>query len=274
MPLPEGPAFKVSVCNAAIPANFGVKGRLPSPHWDDLPRSSDEENVARMSKCTLIMSLRIVILLTGRHGRGSNMEAIARACHENRIDGSVVLVAGNVAGSPALERAASLGLPAAAIRTPRKGAADAEPASPPADDTCYGEALLRELGAVDAELICLAGYMRKLPPAVTAAYRGRIMNIHAALLPSFGGQGMYGMNVHQAVIDYGAKVSGCTVHFVDADYDTGPIILQTTVPVEDGDTPETLAARVLVAEHATYPAAVALFAANRLRVEGRRVRIA
>jgi phosphoribosylglycinamide formyltransferase-1 len=220
-----------------------------------------------MSKCRIIMSLRIAILMTGRHGRGSNMEAIARACADGQIDGSVVVVAGTVDGSPALERAASLGLPTMVIKTPRKGAQSDD------EDVAYGEALLRELQAVDAGLICLAGYMRKLPPAVTAAYPRRIMNIHAALLPSFGGQGMYGMNVHQAVIDYGAKVSGCTVHFADDEYDTGPVILQTVVPVEDDDTPETLAARVLVAEHQTYPAAVALFAAGRLRVAGRRVRI-
>ena len=99
------------------------------------------------------------------------------------------------------------------------------------------------------------------------------MNIHAALLPAFGGQGMYGGRIHEAVLEYGAKVSGCTVHFVDEGYDTGPIICQSAVPVEEGDTPETLAARVLIAEHETYPRAVALFAAGRLSVEERRVRI-
>ena len=122
-------------------------------------------------------------------------------------------------------------------------------------------------------MICLAGYMRKVPESVLTAYAGRLMNIHAALLPSFGGQGMFGHHIHEAVLAYGAKVSGCTVHFVDAGYDTGPIILQSVVPVEEDDTPETLAARVLVAEHQTYPEAVALFASGRLTVEGRRVRI-
>ena len=115
--------------------------------------------------------------------------------------------------------------------------------------------------------------MRKVPAAVVSAYRGRLMNIHAALLPAFGGQGMYGARIHEAVLEYGAKISGCTVHFVDEQYDTGPIICQSAVPVEEGDTPETLAARVLIAEHEAYPHAVALFAAGRLSVAGRRVQI-
>ena len=94
--------------------------------------------------------------------------------------------------------------------------------------------------------------MRRLPPAVVSAYAGRIMNVHPALLPLFGGRGMYGEHVHQAVLDSGMKVSGCTVHFVDEQYDTGPIILQTAVPVEDEDTPQTLAARILPHEHQAY----------------------
>ena len=137
----------------------------------------------------------------------------------------------------------------------------------------YADALLTTLREAQTDLICLAGFMRKVPDAVVSAYAGRIMNIHAALLPAFGGKGMYGLHAHQAVLDYGAKVSGCTVHFVDESYDTGPIILQTPVPVEEDDTAETLAARVLAAEHEAYPRAVALFAQGRLIVQGRRVRI-
>jgi phosphoribosylglycinamide formyltransferase-1 len=141
------------------------------------------------------------------------------------------------------------------------------------DENIYADVLLGLLHLYEVDLVCLAGYMRKVPDAIVSAYRGRMMNIHAALLPAFGGQGMYGHHIHQAVLDYGAKVSGCTVHFVDAGYDTGPVILQAPVPVEEDDTAETLAARVLAAEHQTYPQAVALFAQGRLTLDGRRVRI-
>ena len=205
--------------------------------------------------------IRIAILLSGRHGRGSNMQAIAEACADGRIDGQVVSVVGNFADSPALARAAELGLPTHTLRSGQ-------------DEAAYSAALLALLADARPDLLCLAGYMRKLPDTVVAAYPGRVLNIHAALLPSFGGQGMYGAHIHQAVLDYGAKVSGCTVHFVDGSYDTGPVVLQTAVPVEEDDTAETLAARVLTAEHDAYPRAVALFAAGRLSLDGRRVRIA
>ena len=211
------------------------------------------------------MSFRIAVLLSGKHGRGSNMEAIARACFEGHISGNVVLVAGNFSDSPALARATSLGLRAETVKSPGKSGS-------PDDDLDYGNRLLALLAEEKVGLICLAGYMRKLPPAVTQAYAGRIMNTHPALLPSFGGKGMYGSNVHQAVIDAGVKVSGCTVHFVDENYDTGPIILQKVVDVEDDDTAETLAGRVIKAEHAAYVEAVARFAEGRLSIDGRRVK--
>ncbi len=196
------------------------------------------------------MSIRIAVLLSGRSGRGSNMQAIAEACADGRIDGRVVLVLGNAAESPALARARELGLRAESLSTRQDGAA-------------YADALRALLHDARIDLICLAGYMRKVPDPVVSAYAGRILNIHAALLPAFGGKGMYGHHAHQAVLDYGVKVSGCTVHFVDGDYDTGPIVLQTPVVVQEDDT-----------EHQAYPRAVALFAAGRLRLEGRRVRVA
>ncbi len=188
------------------------------------------------------------------------MQAIADACASGQIFGTVAVVLGNYADSPALARAREMGLTTQSIssRLP-------EPA--------YAEALLSALADARADLICLAGYMRKVPDSVVAMYSGRMMNIHAALLPAFGGAGMYGLHTHQAVLDYGAKVSGCTVHFVDESYDTGPIIWQSVVPVEENDTAETLAARVLAAEHDAYPRAVALFAEGRLSLDGRRVRI-
>src|SRR5262249_7904541 len=139
------------------------------------------------------------------------------------------------------------------------------------DEAGYAQVLLKILHRHQIQLICLAGYTRMLPIQVVREFRNRIMNIHPALLPFFGGRGMYLEHVHQAVLESGMKISGCTVHFVDEEYDTGPIILQTVVPVQDEDTPATLAARILPEEHRTYVRAAALFAAGRLRVEGRRV---
>jgi formyltetrahydrofolate-dependent phosphoribosylglycinamide formyltransferase len=121
------------------------------------------------------------------------------------------------------------------------------------------------------DLVCLGGWLclLEIPPA----YVGRVMNIHPALLPCFGGKGMYGSKVHEAVIAHGCKVSGCTVHFVDGQYDNGPIILQRTCPVLDDDTPQTLAHRVFEQEKIAYPEAIRLFAEGRLHIEGRRVQV-
>jgi phosphoribosylglycinamide formyltransferase 1 len=125
--------------------------------------------------------------------------------------------------------------------------------------------------AAKVDLVCMAGWLKLLP--IPRLYAERVMNIHPALLPSFGGRGYYGLRVHQAVLDHGCKVSGCTVHFVDAAYDNGPIILQRACDVAEGDTPRTLAARVLEEEKIAYPAAIRLFQDNRLIVDGRRVRV-
>jgi phosphoribosylglycinamide formyltransferase-1 len=123
----------------------------------------------------------------------------------------------------------------------------------------------------EPDLVCLAGWLHLVP--IPDDFRHRVLNIHPALLPAFGGKGMYGRHVHEAVLAYGAKVSGCTVHFADNEYDHGPIVLQRVVPVLDDDTPETLAERVFEQECLAYPEAIRLFAAGRLRVEGRRVRV-
>ncbi len=206
------------------------------------------------------MSIRIAVLVSG-HGRGSNMAAIIDACQRGEIDGQVVLVIGTRSEAPALQRAAEKGVPTRAI-SPRN-----------LSEEEYAQRLLRALNEAQVDLVCLAGYMRLLPLPVVQAYAGRVMNIHPALLPLFGGKGMYGEHVHRAVLESGMKVSGCTVHFVDEHYDTGPIIVQRCVPVEEDDTWEMLAARVLVQEHQAYVQAVKLFAEGRLRIEGRRVRI-
>ena len=194
-------------------------------------------------------------------GRGSNLQALLDACASGEIAGKISVVIGTRKEAPALERARAAGVPTGVV-SPRKYAED---------EAGYAETLMRILTRYQVELICLAGYMRMLPPPVLAAYPHRIVNTHAALLPLFGGQGMFGEHVHQAVIESGMKVAGCTVHFVDEEYDTGPIIVQSVVPVLSQDTPETLAKRLLPVEHRTYVKAVQLFAAGRLKVEGKRV---
>ena len=204
--------------------------------------------------------LAIAVLVSGM-GRGSNLAALMEGCESGQIAGRIALVVGTRADAPALERARSADIPVAVV-SPRKYADD---------EAGYAAATLRLLARHEIGLLCLAGYMKRLPDAVVDAFRGRVMNIHPALLPLFGGQGMYGENVHRAVLESGMKVSGCTVHFVDFDYDTGPIIAQTAVPVRDADTPQTLAARVLTAEHRAYVRAVQQFAAGQLEIKGRRV---
>jgi formyltetrahydrofolate-dependent phosphoribosylglycinamide formyltransferase len=136
----------------------------------------------------------------------------------------------------------------------------------------YSRAVFDRCRAAEAETVVLAGFLKQL--TIPADFENRVVNIHPALVPAFCGQGFYGHHVHQAVLDYGAKLSGCTVHFVDNQYDHGPVILQKAVPVLDDDTPETLAARVFEAETEAYPEALQLIACRRVQVDGRRVRIA
>lgn len=121
-------------------------------------------------------------------------------------------------------------------------------------------------------VVVLAGYMRRISHVLLEAFPSRIMNVHPALLPAFGGQGMYGMRVHRAVLEHGCKVSGCTVHLVNEHYDMGPIIAQACVPVEDDDTPETLAARVQAQEHRLYPQCLEALLHDKIKIDGRRVK--
>ena len=208
-----------------------------------------------------IACTRIAVLVSGQ-GRGSNMQAIIDACASGKINGEVGLVLGVRDDAPATGRARAAGVKTLAI-----------PPNSFETDQGYNDAVLAALQENRIDLICLAGYMRVLGQNVVDRYRGRIMNVHPALVPSFCGKGMYGHHVHEAVIERGVKFTGVTVHLVDEEYDHGPIVLQTVVPVEEDDTPDTLAARVLTHEHATYTEAIALFAAGRLKIEGRRVRI-
>jgi phosphoribosylglycinamide formyltransferase 1 len=140
-----------------------------------------------------------------------------------------------------------------------------------ADPVSLSRAVLDVLGPHNIGLLVLAGYLRQLE--ILPEWRDRIMNIHPSLLPLFGGRGMYGEHVHQAVLDAGMKVSGCTVHIVNAEYDAGPIVAQRCVPVLEGDTPQSLGARVFEAECLAYPKAINLFASGRIQVQGNRVRI-
>jgi phosphoribosylglycinamide formyltransferase 1 len=194
-------------------------------------------------------------------GNGSNFQTLLdRRASGDLIHADFVLMIGNNSKAGAFDKAKAHGIPALHIA----------PSHFPTEEA-YAERLSSALKEAGVELITLAGYMKKLPPAVVALYRNRILNIHPALLPAFGGQGMYGSNVHKAVIEYGAKVSGVTVHFVDDEYDHGPVILQKAVPVMDDDDYQTLAARVLEAEHECYWQAVEAVASGRIKITGRRV---
>lgn len=200
-------------------------------------------------------------------GGGSNFEAICAAIDGGRLAAEIVLCLSDRESAAVLDRARHRGIASDVVI--RKAFADT-----PEGEHAFGEALMLALQRRHANFIALAGYLKKIPPQVVHAFPHRIVNVHPALLPAFGGKGMYGRRVHQAVVDHGARVSGATVHLVDAQYDTGPIVLQRCVPVLPDDTAETLAARVLEVEHQIYPEALALFASGRVQVEGRITRIA
>lgn len=203
--------------------------------------------------------VRIGVLVSGN---GTNLQAILDACGRGDIPGEVVVVVSSRSGAYAVERARQAGVPAVVLA----------PRSFP-DREAYDAKLSEVLQAHAVDLVCLAGFLRILTPEFIAQFAGRIMNIHPALLPAFGGVGMYGAHVHEAVLASGVKISGCTVHFVDETPDGGPIILQAAIPVRDDDTEETLAARIAEEEHRLYPEAIRLFADGRLHVTGRRVQV-
>ncbi len=205
--------------------------------------------------------MRIERLAVMVSGGGTNLQAVLDACANGRIPARVVCVISSRAGVYALERSAKAGVPAQLI-SPRDFA----------DQRAHDAAVIAALESRGAQAVVLAGYMSILGPDLV--HKFPIVNIHPALIPSFCGKGYYGHHVHAAVLNYGAKVSGATVHFVDEGTDTGPIIMQQCVDVLDGDTPETLAARVLEVEHEILVKSVALLCEGRLRVEGRRVIIA
>src|ERR1700683_5257457 len=198
------------------------------------------------------MKKRIGILLSGR---GSNFEALADSVVAGRIpDAQIALVVSNREDAPGLARAIERGIPARVI--PSKGI----------ERETYDRMVVAALDDARVDLVCLAGFMRLLSPYFVAAFRGRILNIHPSLLPAFPG-----LEAQRQALEYGVQFTGCTVHFVDENLDAGPIVAQSIVPIEDGDTPDTLAARILAEEHRIYTEAVRLVLSGRYRVASRRV---
>ncbi len=200
--------------------------------------------------------LRVAVLASGR---GTNLQAVIDAIEGGWVQARIVAVVSNKKDAVALERARTHGLTTMFV--------DPKPfAGRPDSREAYDRALLELLDRHQVELVLLAGYMKIVTAVLVNAYANRMMNIHPSLLPSFPG-----LDVHKKAIEWGCKLAGCTVHFVTEGVDEGPIIMQAAVPILDNDTPETLAARILVQEHQIYPRAVQLFADGRLRVDGRRV---
>lgn len=199
--------------------------------------------------------LKLGVLISGR---GSNLQALLDAVADSAFPAEVALVLSNRADAYGLERAAKAGVESAVIdHKPFKG-----------DRPAFEAAMDARLRQSGVELVCLAGFMRLLSPWFVNQWRDRMINIHPSLLPSFKG-----LDTHQRVLDAGGRLHGCTVHYVRAEMDDGPIIVQAAVPVLDGDDADALAHRVLAQEHSIYPLAVRLIAEGRARVEGERVRI-
>jgi formyltetrahydrofolate-dependent phosphoribosylglycinamide formyltransferase len=193
-------------------------------------------------------------------GTGTTFQSLAERARKGDLDAELAAVVASRAEAPGLERARRLGIPAHAVDRRTIG-----------DERAFQDALHAVLDRYAPDLLLLAGFLSRIE--LRGRWVGRAMNSHPALIPAFSGKGFYGDRVHRAVLDSGVKVSGATVHFVDEEYDTGPIILQQAVPVEDDDSVETLRERVQAVERDLYARAVQLFAEDRLRIEGRRVRI-
>lgn len=196
--------------------------------------------------------IRLGVLISGS---GTNLQAIIDRTVTGELDAEVACVISNKAGAVGLERARKHGI--AAIHLDHRSFSGRSE---------YDAALAKTLQEFNVDLVILAGFMRIVTPVLLDAFPNRVMNIHPALLPSFPG-----LDAQKQALDYGVKLSGCTIHFVDAGTDTGPIILQAVVPVLEDDTEESLSKRIHHEEHKLYPAAIQLFAESRLKVEGRRV---
>ncbi|MFO7152374.1 MAG: phosphoribosylglycinamide formyltransferase [Bacillota bacterium] len=202
-------------------------------------------------------ALKLGVLVSGS---GTNLQAIIDSIKSGKLRVSVEVVISSREDAFAIKRAKESGIEAVAI-CPEWFPSKAE----------YEEAMINKLREAKVELVVLAGFLKVLSPHFIRAFAGRIINIHPSLIPAFCGKGYYGLKVHKAVLEYGAKVTGATVHFADEGTDTGPIILQKAVEVRDDDTPEILSKRVLEVEHEILPEAIRLFAEKKLDVVGRRV---
>ncbi len=196
--------------------------------------------------------LRLGILASGG---GTNLQSIIDQCRQQTINAEIVLIVSNNPDAGALDRAANAGLQHICINHRDFS-----------DRSSFDHSVVAALKEADVDLVVLAGFMRIISEVFLEAYPQRIINIHPALLPAFPG-----LHVQKKALEYGARFSGCTVHFVDGGVDTGPIIIQAVVPIHDNDTEKTLAARILQQEHKIYPYAIQLFADNRIRLDGRRV---
>ena len=203
------------------------------------------------------MALKVAVFLSGN---GSTLENIFNEIDAKRLDAEIVCVLSSREDAYGLERARQRDIPA--LTVPRKQFSDAD---------SFGAAVWEAVDPYEPSLVVLAGFMCLI--TVPERYRNRMMNVHPALIPAFCGKGMYGERVHRSVLEMGAKVTGVTVHFVDAEYDNGPIIVQRAVEVLEDDTPESLAQRVQAREREIYPQAIQLFAQGRLEVEDRQVHV-
>jgi len=225
-------------------------------HVEEKP-AQESHRPASLDEAIPQRRIRLGVLISGG---GRTMLNILDAIQRGELNAEIALVISSLSAVAGVERARNAGLPLKIIR--KKDCADIE---------AFSKRIVEELEAAQVDLVVQGGWLClwKIPPQ----YENRVMNIHPALLPCFGGQGMWGHHVHEAVLAAGCKVSGCTVHFCTNEYDKGPIIVQRTCPVQDDDTPDTLADRVFEQECLAYPEAIKLFAEGRLQVEGNRVKV-
>ncbi|MFA4844494.1 MAG: phosphoribosylglycinamide formyltransferase [Candidatus Margulisiibacteriota bacterium] len=198
--------------------------------------------------------IKLAVLISGR---GSNLQAIIDACAGGKIPATVAVVISNDPAAPGLERAKKHNIPTVVIDNRNFQ-----------DKHTYELEIVKVLQAHKVDLVCLAGYMRIVGQVLLDHFRGKIVNIHPSLLPSFPG-----LHAQKQALEHGVTVTGCTVHFVDEGCDTGPIIIQSAVPVKEDDTEETLSARILEQEHHIYPLAIEFIAKDKLKIEGRRVKL-